>query len=236
MNDDEIQVNLDPKPWKIQGYTKLPAGQFLQDLNIDGLVVFEGDFECDNLNGNGLARAKGNLLLHGNLSHDGLFIGKGSLQCDENVSISGLVRVRDKIIVQKSLHIGGKFKSDGDVSVNENASFDGSMKIKGNLVVGQKLKFSGRTIVKRNLKANSIIFSKPKNSPSLFNLKSKIFGDVHADEILEIYNCVIKGNIKAKNVILGENTVVKGAITYSQSISKASNVRISQTPVQKSFD
>ncbi|TFH31195.1 MAG: polymer-forming cytoskeletal protein [Promethearchaeota archaeon] len=236
LSDDELQVNLDPKPWNISGYTKLPAGQFFQDLNIDGMVVFDGDFECDNLHGNGLARAKGNLLLHGNLSYDGAFIGKGNLQCEENVSISGLVRVQDKILVQKSLRIGGSFKSGNDISITENASFEGSTKIKGNLIAGQNVTFSGRTIVKGNINARTIKFSEQINPRSFFHLKSKIYGNLYASETLELHNCIIKGKIEAKNVILGENTIVKGTITYSKSISKASKVRISQTPIQKALD
>ncbi|MHA1610952.1 MAG: hypothetical protein ACTSVZ_00205 [Promethearchaeota archaeon] len=236
MSKNEIQVDLDPKAMKISGYTKMPAGKFLQDIRIDGLVVFGGDFECDNLHASGMLRAKGNLLFHGNLNCDGAFIGKGNLLCEENASISGLVRVKDKIEVQKSLHIGGSFKSGSDVSVNGNASFDGAIKIKGNLEVGQNLTLSGRSIMKRNLKANSIKFTKPNKKFNLFRLKSKAFGNLYAEESLEIYNCIVRGDIYAKNIILGENTIVKGKITYSESISKASNVRISQSPVQKSFD
>lgn len=220
MSDRSFKVDLNPKPWMISGYTKLPGGSFLQEINIDGMGIIEDDFESDGITTNGLLKAKANLTVHGDLKVNGNFRGKGSLRVDEDFVISGMARINEKVQIMGTMNIGGLFKAKYDVDIHDSCIVAGSSRIKGNLTVEKDVRLDGRTVIKGNLRGDNIQINVDVQDFSLFQLKSKIHGSIHAENTLELANCIVYGNVKARTLIVGKKVKILGNIECEEKIPR----------------
>jgi cytoskeletal protein CcmA (bactofilin family) len=210
--NNDFEVDLEPEAWEVSGYTKFPAGKFLQDINVNGYGLMEGNFECDSIHINGLLRAKSALLLHGDLNSAGSFHGRGPFISEGSVNIAGTAKFHDRMKVEGSFVLDGKWKAKNDVAVGDSCKASGLVKIKGNLVVGGNLTIKGRAVIKGQITGKNVKIRPADHGFSLFPLKSKIYGNVLAKGQVELEKCIVFGDITAKEVVQGKNCDVRGKI------------------------
>ena len=235
MAEDDLEVDLEPVQTHFEGVVKLPPGKMLEDILIEGIGVLQGDFETDNLRVDGILKARGDLVLHGDLTVNGMFSCKGKLMSEQEVTISGTTRIHDTIKIDDSLHVMGMFRCKNRVQVGS-AVFEGAASINGDILSRKLVKVGGRAKVNGNIVGENIHLTKSEEKTHLFALKSIIKGNIAGKNIVALNHTKVFGDVQGKIVNLGIKTKILGQVYYVEDIVISTRVKLASDPIQISLE
>jgi len=121
------------------------AGGAYRNVRIDGICTFVSEVECEAMDINGRAKARGGIKA-GRFHCNGTFDIDGAL-CADETRIDGMVSVNGSVAADR-LNINGMFKAEGDLTA-ENARLHGLFKIRGLLNAGTvEILMFGKSLVR----------------------------------------------------------------------------------------
>ncbi|MFX1365864.1 MAG: hypothetical protein ACFFCE_17275 [Promethearchaeota archaeon] len=212
------------------GSAKISGGKINKSLRISGSGTINGDLECNGLTSNGMIKGSGNLTVHGDISSSGSLNIAGFLVGDGEADFSGSTEIGNVINIQGSLIVSGNFKAGHFVRGDQGINFSGSSEINGNLASEKKISIDGTTSIGGNIIAENIFFGISREK--IKKQHYKIQGSILAKKNVDIIKTRVEGDIKGKDVAIGQGSEILGNIYYVNSIQIDKKAKLANEPTQ----
>ena len=216
---------------KVSGSGTLPKGKLNEELISSGSTKVNGDLECEEFKSSGSLRGTGNLTIHGDFRCAGSFNLTGSVTVDGNAKSTGSTTIDGEVLINGKLVKSGSFNVGKDLEANQGAKISGSTKINGNLMSKRDVELQGGVTIDGNIKADNIYIGM-----ILDNLRPwrpyKVYGNIVADNEVNIKKTFVKGDVKGRDVIIGYGSEIKGAVYYTNSIEVNHRATLAKKPEQ----
>jgi len=219
---------------KISGSGSLSAGQIDDNISVSGSVKINGDFECNGFRTSGSLRALGNLTVHGDIKSSGSFRVMGALYGSNNAKFSGSTTVEGGIEIKGELVNSGSLRSGEKVEALQGIRLSGSTKVGGGLFSQKDINIDGSTTIKGDLNGDNVYIGvhaiitgrKKTRRPYIVD------GSIFAANNVEIHNSLVIGDVKGRNVKIGNRTDVSGNVYYIDTIEVDAKATLAQAPIQ----
>ncbi len=212
------------------GSTNISGGKIDKSIRISGSGIINGDLECNGLTSNGIIKGSGNLTVHGDVSSSGSFNIAGFLTGEEDVDFSGSTEIGNLINIQGSLVVSGSFKAGHFVRGDKGISLSGSSEINGNLSSEKKITIDGTTYIEGNVVAEDVLFGVSREK--IKKQHYRIQGSILAKNNVDIIRSHIEGDIKGKEVAIGQGSEILGNIYYVDNIEIDKKAKLANEPTQ----
>ena len=218
----------------IRGSSTLYEGEYDFPVKVYGSLKVIGDFLVRSLECYGSANIEGDLVIEEDLVVTGALMAN-NVTVNGNCSISGGVNILKDLecIGELELDGGARIAGDlkcshlvvnggllvfGDIEVNNDCEICGGIRIEGDMRIGRSLVMNvsgkGEIRVKGDIRVGENLEIKAKDDEA----KAIIGGDVIVQEDAIIEHTQILGELKATNVFLGKETIVKNDVYYVEEI------------------
>ena len=138
------------------------------------------------------------------------------------------------INIQGSLIASGSFKAGHFVRGDQGISFSGSSEINGNLSSEKKISIDGSTSIEGNVVAENVLFGLAREK--IKKQHYKIQGSIFAKKNVDIIKTHVEGDIKGKDVTIGQGSEILGNIYYVEGIEIDKKTKLANEPTQINLD
>ena len=204
-------------PVKVYGSLKVDGDFIVKSLECYGTANIEGDLEVEeDLKVRGSLKTN-DLVINGNCSISGGVKILGDLECSGKIELDGGADMDGDLecsylVVKGGLRTSGDIKVSNDCEIHGGIRVGGDMRIEGTLVMD--VSGRGRTRIEGNVEVNRDLEIKTRDEET----KIIIDGDIVVYGTANIENTEIAGVLKATNIILGKNVLVKNDVYYVEKI------------------
>lgn len=217
----------------ISGSANISGGKVNKSIRISGSGKINGDLECNELTLSGSLKGSGNITVHGDLSSSGSFSVAGFLYGDESADFAGSTQVGNIITIQGSLIASGTFKGGNFVRGENGIKLSGSSDINGNLSSEKSINLDGSANIEGNVVADDVIIGVPEK---IKKQHYKIHGSIIAKNNVDIIRTHVDGDIKGKEVTIGQGSEILGNIYYVDTIEIDKKAKLANEPTQIKLD
>jgi predicted acyltransferase (DUF342 family) len=185
------------------------------------------------------------LIVDDDLKTSGTLKVGGSLIADDDVKISGSTKISGDTKVGEFLKISGSFYCEKNINAEHGCKLTGSVKVDQNLDTNGLANLKSKTRVGGNVTGVDIFFDKYKwyhfwywfGRASLFFFKYfrifyEIGGNVSAKNIIDITRSHVKGDLKARKVIIRRWTQVDGNVYFVDDCFIHRKAKLAYEPVR----
>ncbi len=219
---------------KISGSAHLPGGVVPKAIKVAGSCRIADDIECNGLRCAGSLHASGAILSHGDVSVSGSFHGDGPVTAEGDVDVSGSAKTGGDFDVTGVITISGSMKSDGNIYGRGGIRVYGSGKADGDLYSEKEIEVKGSIKVDGDVKANKVKFKAPVVFKRLLRrrARSQVDGEIVGQELVDIENIHVDGNVRGRVVKIGRNSKIEGTIEYVDDLQVAEDADLENQPVK----
>ena len=210
------------------GSSTIPGGLVLSYLKTSGSTRIEGDVYSDNIKFSGSAKIEGNLECEELIKSGSLSVGKGVKAV--YMRTSGSTRVSEGGIIGRELEASGSVEFGADLVSDDKVLYSGVLRVNG--IVKAK-SFEARlsrdeSYIKDGLESDYINIQ--RSHEDWRNLGTLYTADIKGDDILlENVECQ---NVTGRRVVIKKGCLVKGTVTYSETIQVDPASQLKQEPVK----
>jgi len=223
---------------KISGSGSISAGKIDDHISVAGSLKINGDFECTGIRTSGSLRALGNLTVLGDIKSSGSFRVAGALYGDNNAKFSGSTTVEGGIEIKGEFGNSGSLRSGEEIEALQGIRLSGSTKVGGGVFSQKNINIDGSTTIKGNINGDNVYIG--VHSATIGRKKHKhpyiVDGSIFAANNVEIYNTFVQGDVKGRNVKIGNRTDISGNVYYIDSIEVDAKATLAQAPIQITED
>lgn len=216
---------------RVSGSSTLPEGKINESLVASGSTRINGNLECEEFKSSGSLKGSGDLSVLGDFRCSGTFRLKGSLTVDGDAKSTGSTIIDGGILIEGRYSKSGTLKTGKQVEAQEGIKISGLTNIQGNLMSKKEVVLRGNTTVDGNIKAEDVFIGMPIDRRPLKH-PYKVHGNIVADNEVHIKKTFVAGDVKGRDVKLGNGTEVVGAVYYIDSIEVSSRVTLAKQPIQ----
>lgn len=222
---------------KISGSASIPGGVVPKAIKVAGSCRIQDDIECNALRVAGSLHASGAILSHGDVSVSGSFHGDGPVTAEGDVDVSGSCKVGGDFRVSGVATVSGSMRSDGNMYGKGGIRVYGSGKADGNMFSEKEIEVKGSVIVDGDVRANKVKFKTPGVFKRLLRRRgrSQIDGEVVGQELVDIENIQVDGNVRGRVVKIGRNSRIEGTVEYVDDLQIAEDAVLENQPVKISL-
>ena len=219
---------------KISGSGTLSKMKLDDTISSSGSVRIDGDVECLGFRSSGSARGEGNLIVHGNFKSSGSFNLRGALHGDGNARSSGSATFEKELNVKGKLEKSGSLRVGNGIVALKSIRFSGSTRVDGGLNSDGVIEIDGSTTIRGDIKATDVLFgiNAPFSGKRGAKHPYKVFGNIFAENELELINTFVEGDVRGRNVKIGRKTEVTGEVYYIDSIEVHPKATLAHKPIQ----
>jgi cytoskeletal protein CcmA (bactofilin family) len=227
---------------RISGSGKLPGGLKVRSLRCSGSVSVDGDIEAEDMSFSGSASVHGNATA-GMLSAAGSFSVHGKARVG-TMEATGSCSAYEGIEAEDTLRVAGFLRVSTDVRAKKLVELRGIFDVGGRIVTDRFEARLGRpsrpdSQVSGGIQAISVDVRKKETRSSWilsvpFLRRLLREGRLYTTNIiaedrvcLENVSC---DNVQGSNVTIGEGCVIRGKVSYSETVSVHSAVRLPSAP------
>lgn len=219
---------------KISGSGRLSAGKINDNIAVSGSVKIGGDFECTGFRTSGSLRALGNLTVLGDIKSSGSFRVMGALHGHGNAKFSGSTTVEGDIEIKGELGNSGSLRSGNKIEALQGIRLSGSTKVGGGLFSQKNINIDGSTTIKGDISGDNVYIG--AHAITIGRKKSRrpyiIDGSIFAANNVEIYNTFVQGDVKGRNVKIGNRTEISENVYYVDNIEVDAKATLAHEPIQ----
>ena len=216
---------------RVSGSSTLPEGKINESLVASGSTRINGNLECEEFKSSGSLKGSGDLSVLGDFRCSGTFRLKGSITVDGDAKSTGSTIIDGGILIEGRYSKSGTLKTGKQVEAQEGIKISGLTNIQGNLMSKKEVVLRGNTTVDGNIKAEDVFIGMPIDRRPLKH-PYKVHGNIVADNEVHIKKTFVAGDVKGRDVKLGNGTEVVGAVYYIDSIEVSSRVTLAKQPIQ----
>ncbi|MFX1316937.1 MAG: hypothetical protein ACFE9T_13830 [Promethearchaeota archaeon] len=218
---------------KISGSGRLSGGKINDELTGSGSIKIDGDFECNGFRSSGSMRGAGNLTVHGNVKSSGSFRIIGSLNGDGNARFSGSASVGEAVSIKGELGSAGSFRVGSTVEAPGGIRFSGSARIQGGLLSQKVIDINGSSTINGDIAGEDIfIGTRLVRVKKMLKQPFKVYGNISATNTIDIAGTFVDGDVKGRNVRIGQGTEISGAVYYIDNIERHPKTTLANEPIQ----
>jgi cytoskeletal protein CcmA (bactofilin family) len=223
---------------KISGSGRLSAGKINEELHTSGSARIDGNFECNGFSSSGSFRGSGNLTVHGDIRSSGSFRLTGSIYGDGDARSSGSARIDGEISIRGTIGSSGSLRVGNTIKALQGIKFSGSSIVKGDLLSERSIQITGSTTVYGDVKGNNIYINVGRvlGGRRAFKHPAKVYGNIFANNNLELVRILVEGDVRGRNVKIGRNTEILGKVYYIDTIEINEKSILKYDPIQISVD
>jgi len=218
---------------KISGSGTL-SGKIDDHISVSGSAKISGDFECNGFRTSGSLRGLGNLTVHGDIKSSGSFRVMGALYGSGNAKFSGSTTVEGGVEIKGELGNSGSLRSGEDIEALQGIRLSGSTKVGGGLFSQKNITIDGSTTIRGDINGDNVyigvhavvIGRKKTRRPYIVD------GSIIAANNVEIYNSLVIGDVKGRNVKIGSRTDISGNVYYIDNIEVDAKATLANDPIQ----
>ena len=219
---------------KISGSASIPGGVVPKAIKVAGSCRISDDIECNGLRCAGSLHSDGAILSHGNVSVSGSFHGDGTLTAEGDVDVSGSCKIGGDINVTGVVTVSGSMKSEGNIFGKGGIRVYGSGKSDGDMFSENEIEVKGSVRVDGDVRGNKVKFKAPVVFKRLLRrrARSQVDGDISGQELVDIENIHVDGNVRGRVVKIGRNSKIEGIVEYVDDLQLADDVVMENQPVK----
>lgn len=222
---------------KISGSGRLSEGEINDSLEVSGSVKIEGDFKCTGFRSSGSMRGDGNLTVLGDIRSSGSFRIKGHLQGESNARFSGSGSVGGNVLIKGELGSSGSFRAGNKVEALQGIRFSGSASVQGGLYSQKNIDIGGSTIINGNITGENVLIGKRLvRAKKMLKQPFKVYGNILATSTVDITGTLVDGDVKGRDVRIGQGTEILGAVYYVDNIEIHQKATLTNAPIQISAE
>ena len=181
----------------------------------------------------------GSTKIDGNLEAKRSLVSSGSLQISSKlnaisqVKISGRSKIGEDLTVNGILIVSGSVEAH-NVRVREYINSYGSMDVFTDIKADKVVDISGKLNCRGNVAGESVLIDYKRKVKKYIWSKFpySVNGSVNAKDLVNIDRTIIHGDIKARNVIIGQHSQVDGTIYYVDDCIIHDKANIKNNPVK----
>jgi cytoskeletal protein CcmA (bactofilin family) len=216
---------------KVSGSSTLPEGKIDEELISSGSTKINGDLECKGFKSSGSIKGSGNLTINGDFRNSGSFRLVGSVSVAGDAKSSGSTTIKGEILIKGKYTKSGSLKAGDQVEAINGAKISGSTNIKGNLMSQKDINLKGAATIDGNIKADNIYIGMDIDIFRPWR-PYKVYGNVIADNEVNIKKIHVAGDVKGQDVIIGIGSEILGNVYYTNSIEVSSQAKLAKEPIQ----
>jgi len=218
---------------KISGSGRLSEGEINDELIVSGSAKIEGNFKCTGFRSSGSMRGAGNLTVLGDTRSSGSFRIIGHLHGDGNARFSGSASVGGEISIKGELGSSGSFRAGNNVEAIQGIRFSGSARIQGGLLSQKSIDINGSSTINGDITGEDIfIGTRLVRAKKMLKQPFKVYGNISATKTVDITGTFVDGDVKGRNVRIGQGTEISGAVYYIDSIERHQKATLANEPIQ----
>ncbi|MCG3215167.1 MAG: hypothetical protein KAS63_00470 [Candidatus Heimdallarchaeota archaeon] len=221
----------------VSGSARISGGKVMRDIRISGSCRINGDVECKALKCSGAVKTYGNIIAHGEIKCSGSFKSEGYLHGDNNATFSGAAKIGGELVIQGKLSASGSYKVDGNTQAKQGVAISGTSQIYGSILSQNTVKIGGKSNVEKDIICENLIIEGRRTVfESWFFRKLKklvhVYGNIVAQNEIDIQDVVVEKDIKGRSVKLGPNTLVLGTVYYVEDLFLSEGVKLENESVK----
>ena len=218
---------------KISGSGTLSGGKIDDEIHISGSAKIKGNFECNGFQSSGSLRGEGSLTVHGDVKSSGSFRLIGSLHGDGNAKSSGSMTVGGEILVKGTLVNSGSLRVGDRVEALQGINISGSASVKGGISSQKLIKITGSSTIHGDVSGNDVTLGRERSlGKSIYKHLSKVHGSIFAKNNVDLIRSFVVGDVRGRNVYIGEGTEISGNLYYVDSIEVHKKATLANEPIQ----
>ena len=222
---------------RISGSGRLSEGKINDEVILSGSAKIAGDFECNGFKSSGSLRGEGNLTVRGDVKSSGSFRIAGSLHGDTNAKFSGSSSVGGEVSIKGVLESSGSFRAGDKVESIEGLRLRGSARIQGDLLSQKTIDIEGSVIIDGNIKGDDVfIGTRLMRERKKLKQPFKVNGNIFATNTADITGALVSGDVRGRDVKIGNGTEVAGVIYYVDNIEVHQKATLANEPIQIQLD
>jgi cytoskeletal protein CcmA (bactofilin family) len=223
---------------KIAGSAQLPGGVVPKAIKIAGSARIDDDIECNGLKCAGSLHSAGSILSHGDVHVSGSFHCDGPVTAEGDVDVSGSAQAGGDFNVTGVVTISGSLKADGNIYGKGGIRVYGSGRSDGDMFSENDIEVKGSVKVDGDVRANKVTFNAPVVFKRLLRkrARSQVDGEIIGQELVDIENIHVDGNVRGRVVKIGRNSKIEGTVEYVDDLQVAEDAELENQPVKVSAE
>jgi len=227
---------------KIRGGGVLEGGEYDVPINVFGSLKVNGDLICKSID------CAGSILVNGDMEAEEYINVQGSIVADDmesrgDIRINGGAKINGDITSEAEVEINGGVQIEGDLNcgklklkggaviqgdmnvrddceINGGIRVNGDVRVDGDMII--KLSGHGDSEIDGSIEAgNDLIVTREKGDARLIAKD-----DISANGLIKLEHTEVVGNLKAREIYLGSEVVVRGNIYYIENIERSNEAKV----------
>ncbi|NHJ87319.1 MAG: polymer-forming cytoskeletal protein [Asgard group archaeon] len=215
---------------KVAGSSTISGGKLNEIVRTAGTTKINGNLECEEFRSSGSLKSSGSIIVNGDFHCAGSFNIAGSLSVSGNAKSSGSTTIDGEMTIKGYYSKAGTLKVGSHIEAQEGVKIAGLTKIHGSLMSKRDVDLRGTVTIDENIKAENVYIGMLIDLQPLIH-PYKIYGNIVAENEVNIKRALVKGDIKGRTIIIGFGTEVQGEVYYIDNIEIHPRATLAKEPI-----